>query len=123
MEGNRILIIDDSNTNVVLLESLLKKNGYDVSSALSAREGLKAIENGKPDLIYLDFLMPEIDGLQFMDILKENKSWKDIPIVMLSAISDREIIKKSREKGVKEYIVKPIDIYKIMSLTKQILNN
>ena len=61
MEGNKILIIDDSNTNIVILESLLKKNGYDVSSALSAMEGLKSIENGKPDLIYLDFLMPEID--------------------------------------------------------------
>lgn len=123
MESNKILIIDDSNTNVVLLESLLKKNGYDVSSALSAREGLKSIENGKPDLIYLDFLMPEIDGLEFMDILKENESWRDIPIVMLSAISDRDIIKRSRDKGVKEYIIKPIDIYKIISLTEQLLKN
>ena len=123
MAGNKVLIIDDSNTNIVLLESLLKKNGYDVSSALSAMEGLKSIEKGVPDLIYLDFLMPEIDGLQFMDILKDNDSWKDIPIVMISAISDKEIIKKSREKGVKEYVTKPVDIYRIISLTEQILKN
>ena len=123
MAGNRILVIDDSNTNLVLLESLLKKNGYSVSSALSAKEGLKSIEEGKPDLIYLDFLMPEIDGLEFMTMLQANESWKDIPIVMLSAISDKEVIKRSMDMGVKEYVTKPINIHRIISLTDEILKN
>lgn len=123
MSGNNILVIDDSHTNLVLLESLLQRSGYTVSSALSAKEGLKSIEESVPDLIYLDFLMPEIDGLEFMAILNENDSWRGIPIVMLSAISDKEVIKKSKELGVKEYIVKPINLHRIVSLTKEILSN
>lgn len=123
MSGNRILVIDDSNTNLVLLESLLQKNGYNVSSALSAMEGIEKLKNTIPDLIYLDFLMPEVDGLEFLDILCENKDWKDIPVVIISAISDAEIIRKSKEKGVIDYITKPINIHKIIDLTRKILSN
>lgn len=123
MSGNRILVIDDSNTNLVLLESLLQKNGYTVCSALSAMEGIENLRQEKPDLIYLDFLMPEIDGLEFMDMLRINDEWKDIPVVILSAISDSDIIKRSREKGVIDYITKPINIHKIIDLTKEILSN
>jgi CheY-like chemotaxis protein len=123
MPGNKILVIDDSNTNLVLLESLLRKNGYDVSSALSAMEGLENLKYQKADLIYLDILMPEIDGLEFMDLLRENKEWDDIPVVILSAISDADIIKRSMEKGVIEYITKPINVHKIIDLTKKILSN
>lgn len=123
MTGNRILVIDDSNTNLVLLESLLRNNGYNVSSALSATEGLEKMKQARPDLIFLDFLMPEIDGLQFLDILNKNEEWKDIPVVILSAISDSDIIKQSKEKGVVDYILKPISITKITDLTKAILSN
>lgn len=123
MPANKILVIDDSNTNLVLLESLLRKNGYDVSSALSAMEGLEKLKDQKADLIYLDFLMPEIDGLGFMDLLRANKEWEDIPVVILSAISDEEIIRRSMEKGVVDYITKPISVHKIIDLTKKILYN
>lgn len=123
MTGNRILVIDDSNTNLVLLESLLQKNGYNVSSALSAMEGIENLKQNKPDLIFLDFLMPEIDGLQFLDILHKNKEWKNIPVVILSAISDLDIIKKSKDMGVVDYITKPISIDKIVELARSILTN
>ena len=123
MSGNRILVIDDSNTNLVLLESLLDKNGYEVHSALSALEGLENLKKQKADLIYLDFLMPEIDGLEFMDMLRENDEWKDIPVVILSAISDADIIKQSKEKGVIDYITKPINVHRIIDLTREILSN
>jgi twitching motility two-component system response regulator PilH len=123
MTGNRILVIDDSNTNLVLLESLLQKNGYNVSSALSAMEGIENLKQNKPDLIFLDFLMPEIDGLQFLDMLHKNEDWKNIPVVILSAISDMDIIKQSKDKGVVDYITKPISIDRIIELTRSILSN
>ncbi|MCD4768697.1 MAG: response regulator [Bacteroidales bacterium] len=123
MGSKHILVIDDSNTNIVLLESLLERNGYSVSSALSAREGIETIKDKMPDLIYLDLVMPELDGLGFLRILRNNDSWKDIPVVILSAISDSEMIKKSRELGVAEYIIKPLNINKIISLTNNLLSN
>lgn len=123
MSNRNILVIDDSNTNLVLLESLLKKDGYQVKSVLSAQEGLNSIESQIPDLIYLDFLMPDIDGLGFIKLLREKKAWDDIPIVILSAIEDRDIIKQCLDLGVIEYITKPIDIHRISELTNKLLSN
>lgn len=123
MDTKNILIIDDSNTNLVLLNSLLEKKGYNVISALSAMEGIELIKNELPDLIYLDLLMPDVDGLQFISIIKENDSWNEIPIVILSAVSDKDIIRKSMKMGIVDYIIKPINIHKILSLTENILSN
>lgn len=123
MEGRNILIIDDSNTNLVLLESLLQKNGYIVTSALTAREGLETLKVKMPDLIYLDLLMPEIDGLEFLKILKSKDEWKEIPVVVLSAINDMDVIRKSRDLGVTDYITKPLNIHKLIELTKTLLKN
>jgi len=123
MAGNTILVIDDSNTNLVLLESLLVKDGYKVKSVLSAKEGLNHIEEEIPDLIYLDFLMPDIDGLEFIKLLRKRETGKDIPIVMLSAISDMKIIRKCLDLGVVDYITKPINIHKISELTHRLLSN
>ena len=123
MEGKNILVIDDSNTNLVLLESLLERNGFSVISALSAKEGIEALKESQPDLIYLDLVMPEIDGMEFIQLVKENAEWKDIPIVILSAVTDGDIIRKSRDLGATDYITKPLNIHRIVSLTRDILKN
>ena len=123
MNGKKILVIDDSNTNLVLLESLLEKNGYEVFSALSAKEGLESMEDNQPDLIYLDLIMPGIDGMQFIKLMKQNDDWKEIPVVILSAISDSEVIQQGLNLGVADYITKPLNIHKIVSLTESLLSN
>lgn len=123
MAGGNILIIDDSNTNLVLLESLLERNGYQVLSALSARDGIEVMEENMPDLIYLDLVMPEIDGLEFISIIRSKSEWKDIPVVILSAVTDEDIITRSMELGITGYITKPLNIHRIIELTKSILTD
>lgn len=123
MDKKLILVIDDSSTNIVLLETLLIRNGYEVASAKNAMEGFSKIRKRMPDLIYLDLIMPDIDGLRFMEILKENIEWQDIPVVIISAISDVEIKKKSLELGVIDYITKPININKIVEVTEKIIKS
>jgi len=123
MEGRNILVIDDSNTNLVLLESLLERHGYRVYSALSAMEGIETMKENLPDLIYLDLVMPEIDGLEFIKIIRATREWEKIPVVILSAVTDEDIISKSKEMGVIEYITKPLNIHRIVDLTKNILVN
>lgn len=122
MSKKYILIIDDSNTNLVLLESLFKRKGYRVDSALNGNEGLNIIKKSIPDLIFLDLKMPEIDGFEFMQHLKERTDWADIPVVILSAISEKKAIVRSIEMGVVDYLTKPLDIEKVILLTKNILN-
>jgi len=123
MDNKNILIIDDSNTNLVLLGSIFKRYNYKVFSALSAKQGLKKIEDQCPDLIYLDLVMPEVDGFEFLKILRRNKQWKDIPVVIISAVSDEEVIARSKQLGARNYLTKPIDIEKIILLSEEILNN
>jgi len=123
MGKKEILIIDDSNTNLVLLESLLRKNGYIVHSALNAKEGIKTMQQSVPDLIYLDLVMPEVDGLKFIQMIRERDEWKEVPVIIISAVSDKKIIRQSIEMGVIDYITKPIDIEKIISLTNGIFEN
>jgi len=122
MSNKNILIIDDSNTNLVLLESLFRRNGYRVFSAINGREGLDLLKKNIPDLIFLDLKMPEIDGFEFMRLLKKNTDWANIPVVILSAISDKETIIQSIEMGVVDYLTKPLEIEKVLYLTKSILN-
>lgn len=123
MNRQNILVIDDSNTNLVLLEALLKSKGYNVLSALNALEGIETMKTNIPDLIYLDLVMPEIDGFEFIRMIRLNSEWSNIPIVLLSAVTDIEIIKKSKEMGVAEYFTKPLDIHKLVDLTGKILSN
>ncbi|MDZ7738707.1 MAG: response regulator [Bacteroidales bacterium] len=123
MSSKTILIIDDSNTNLVLLESLFKRKGYLVHSASNAKEGLEILEKEPPDLLYLDLVMPEVDGFDFIRILQKNDKWKDIPVVILSAVNEEDVISKSIELGVKKYLTKPLDIEHIISLTESILSN
>jgi CheY-like chemotaxis protein len=121
MGNYNILVIDDSNTNLVLLEALLTSKGYTVCSSLSAKEAIESMKNIRPDLIYLDLVMPEVDGFEFMKIIKSNPEWSSIPIVVLSAITDADIRKKSMDLGIVEYITKPLNIHKLVDLTREIL--
>ena len=123
MSKKNILIIDDSNTNLVLLESLFKRNGYRVLSALNGKEGLESVEKNIPDLIYLDLKMPEIDGFEFLRKLKAKEEWKTIPVVILSAVNERESIIQSIELGAVEYLTKPLDVERVIHLTRNILND
>ena len=123
MSKNDILIIDDSNTNIVLLESLFKRNGYRVLSAMNGQEGLDSVKKKIPDLIFLDLKMPGIDGFEFMERLRKNEEWRDIPVIILSAVSNKETVMKSIELGVVEYLTKPLNIEKVVAITRNILDN
>lgn len=121
MDKKLILIIDDSSTNIVLLETVLSRNGYEVASARSAMEGIARIKKRIPDLIYLDLVMPDVDGLRFMEILHDNLDWQGIPVVIISAVSDRDIKRKSLKMGVTSYITKPVNIDRIVQITREIV--
>ena len=76
MDENRdykILVVDDSTTNVVLLEAILDEKGYKIETALNAKEAYSIIEKDTPDLILLDLLMPKISGFDFLEEIRKNE--------------------------------------------------
>jgi two-component system, cell cycle response regulator DivK len=115
---NSILIVDDSTTNLVLLEAILQEEGYKTSTAINAKEAFASIERGKPDLILLDLLMPQISGFDILEKLKAFPSTSEIPVVVVSAVNTKENIELCKDLGAADFFSKPIDIPTFLSKLK-----
>ena len=115
-EKKKILVVDDSSTNVILLDALLQREGFEVITSLTAKEGLKYVKNLKPNLILLDLLMPEVNGFEFMESLHKMKDSKEIPVIIVSAVGTSENKQISRELGAINFINKPVDIPSLMNM-------
>jgi CheY-like chemotaxis protein len=105
-----ILIVDDSATNVFLIESVLTEYGYKTISATNAKDAFKAVDKKKPDLILLDLLMPQISGFDFIKTIKQNPKNHAIPIIAVSAVTDEESINEIITLGADIFVNKPIII-------------
>ncbi len=114
-ERKTIIIIDDSSTNVILLDNLLSHKGYHTLSASSVKEALALLERSKPDLIILDLLMPFVDGFEFLNIIKNDTKTKDIPVIIVSAVNDNQEVERAKSYGVLEFVSKPINIKQFSS--------
>ena len=107
--GKKILVVDDEPHLVEILANRLKANRYRVATAATAQEGLEMAVREKPDLILLDILMPDMDGYQLLQKLKEGAETKMIPIMMLTVKKWSEDIQKAMLGGAVDYLVKPFD--------------
>ena len=120
-KNKTVLVIDDSTTNVVLLQAILLKKGYEIQTALSVKEAYAIIAKKIPDLILLDLLMPRINGYDFLKEIKSNNTMQNIPVVVVSALTDQENIKKTIEFGAHSFVKKPIEIQNLVELVDSIL--
>jgi len=116
-----ILIIEDEKPIITLLEYNLTKEGYKVKSAESGEEGIQSIKNNIPDLIILDWMLPDFSGVEVCRQLKKNKIFKTIPILMLTAKSQEEDKIVGFETGVDDYVTKPFSQKEILLRIKSLL--
>lgn len=124
MKQSRILVIDDSTTNIVLLEAVLTEKGYLIETALNAKEALMRLEKQIPDLILLDLLMPKISGFDFLEQLRRDERTKKTPVVVISALNtDDENFHKIKSLDAVDFLRKPIDIQYLISLVGRVLNH
>jgi PleD family two-component response regulator len=110
-----ILIVDDLPSNVFLLTTILKDNGYEVRPVTSGIMALEMAEKEKPDLILLDIMMPEIDGYEVCRRLKANEKLKEIPVIFISALSGTIDMVKAFATGGADYISKPFKSAEILA--------
>jgi DNA-binding response OmpR family regulator len=116
-----ILVVDDSTTNVVLLEAILDEKGYRIETALNAREAYNLIDKNAPNLILLDLLMPKISGFDFLKEIRKNEKTKNTPVIVVSALTDEENIDKIMEMGAIDFIKKPIDLQYLVEKVESVL--
>jgi CheY-like chemotaxis protein len=123
MKQHRILVIDDSTTNIVLLEAILAEKGYQIETALNAKEAFMRIEKQIPDLILLDLLMPKVSGFDFLEQLRKDERTKKTPVILISAITtDDENTRKINNLETVDFLRKPIDIQYLVKRVEEVLN-
>ena len=103
---SRILIVEDLVAGREAMAKLLQREGYDVAGARNGAEALARLKEGGIDLILLDHMMPEVDGLTFLSGIRRFPKWKNMPVIMFTGLKDRNHLMKAQTMGVKEYMVK-----------------
>ena len=117
----RILYIEDIEDNVTFVQRFLVPRGHELFWAKNAESGLEMAFQIRPDLILLDLLMPKISGFDFLQLLKSDEKTSNIPVMVVSAITDEEVIKRIMELGAVDFLKKPIDIQYLVDRVGDIL--
>ena len=117
MRNETILIVDDTVSNLDILSELLKD--YDVIESTNGHEALEIVNDEDVDLILLDIMMPDIDGHEVCQALKNNPKTEDIPIIFITAKTDEESIEKAYNVGGSDYITKPFKTKELLARVKR----
>ena len=129
--AKKVLVVDDDTDVRLFSVTVLEENGYEPLEAANGEEGLKVIKKEKPELIILDVLMPRQSGIRLYRELKTDKSFKDIPIIILSGIAQKTFLRSQKaltEFGGKEvpepkvYLEKPVEPEVLADEIKKILS-
>lgn len=118
----KLLVVDDVQTNVLLLKALLSKDGYGILVANNGQEALEVIRNENPDLILLDVMMPGMDGFEVAERLKSEEYRCEIPIIFLTALDDTQSIVNGFKLGAGDFISKPFRKEELMVRIKHQLS-
>jgi twitching motility two-component system response regulator PilG len=117
-EGIKVIVIDDSKTIRRTAETLLKKAGCEVITATDGFESLSKVAEYKPDIIFVDIMMPRLDGYQTCALIKNNQAFKKIPVVMLSSKDGLFERARGRIVGAEHYMTKPFTREELLSTIK-----
>ncbi len=117
-ERGLILIVDDEENNRDMLARRLMRSGFDVETAADAREGLKLIISKPIDLVLLDQMMPNITGLEALNLVRQKYSAAELPVIMVTARQDVGNIDEAMRVGANDYVTKPVDFPALLSRIK-----
>jgi DNA-binding response OmpR family regulator len=121
MPSNRILVVDDEPFILRSLLFILKKEGYQVASATDGEQALAQIAREKPDLVFLDVMMPKKDGYEVCRILKSDPALSDIYVILLTAKGQSKDREKGMGVGADEYITRPFSPSMVVEKVRAIL--
>lgn len=116
-----IHIVEDEQPIITLVKYNLEKEGYKVSSSDNGNEGIEDIKKLFPDLVLLDWMLPDFSGVEICKILKKEKKFKEIPIIMLTAKGEDEDKIKGLNSGADDYVTKPFSFPELLARIKALL--
>jgi len=121
MTQRKILLVDDSETVLMMEQMILKKDHYQLITAKNGKEGVKKALESKPDLILMDVIMPEMNGFEAVRCLRQQTETQAVPIVMVTTKAEAESMETGYESGCSDYVTKPIDSTELLTKVRSIL--
>ncbi len=120
--ARKILVVDDDEMVLIALEELLRSRGYEIGTASGGKEALEAIEKGAFDLVILDLVMPGMDGYEVCKRIRNHDRYREVPVVMLTALTGEEDRKKGEDAGANLFLPKPISPQRLITLIESALS-
>ena len=119
--NGKIFIIEDEPSIIQLVQHNLEKNGFIVSSSVNGNDGLKELKKFQPDLLLLDWMLPDLSGIEICKNIRKDNSIKNLPVIMLTAKGEEEDKIKGLDSGVDDYLTKPFSFNELMARIKAVL--
>ena len=119
--NGKIFIIEDETSIIRLVQHNLEKDGFIVSSAINGNEGLKDLKKFEPNLLLLDCMLPDLSGIEICKSIRKNTSFKNLPVIMLTAKGEEEDKIKGLDSGADDYLTKPFSYNELLVRIKAIL--
>ena len=119
--NGKIFIIEDEPSIIQLVQHNLEKNGFIVLSSVNGNEGLKELKKFQPDLLLLDWMLPDLSGIDICKNIRKDNSFKDLPIIMLTAKGEQEDKIKGLDSGIDDYLTKPFSFNELIARIKAVL--
>jgi two-component system phosphate regulon response regulator PhoB len=119
--NGKIFIIEDETSIIKLVQHNLEKEGFIVSSSENGNEGLKQLKKFEPNLLLLDWMLPDLSGIDICKNIRKDNSFKDLPIIMLTAKGEEEDKIKGLDSGIDDYLTKPFSFNELMARIKAVL--
>ncbi|HLF89359.1 MAG TPA: response regulator [Anaerolineales bacterium] len=104
----KILVVDDEPVSLMLLDTILRRSNFDVTTAASAQDALNLLNNEAIDLMILDLLMPDMDGLTLLKHLRGETKFEKLPIIVFTAVNQNRIREEAFQKGATTFLTKPV---------------
>ena len=117
----KILIIDDDPMYTIIIEAMLESEPYHVTSIDDGKEALEHLKSSLPNVILLDYMMPDVNGLMVLKQIKSDPYTKDVPVIMLTGDASRTVVTSCIKNGASEYIIKPGSKAQIIEKIKAVL--
>ena len=115
MSIHKVLVVDDSKTELVFLTDLLQKNGFSVKTAENADDAMRRLEEEQPDLILMDVVMPGQNGFQLTRAIARNPQYASVPIILCTSKNQETDRVWGMRQGARDYVTKPVDAEELLS--------
>jgi len=120
----RILVIDDDPAMQELIRAILERWGFELITALNVASAVEILrQKPLPDLVLLDMMLPDIDGLELLRQIRETKVFDNLPVIIVSAMADSDRIRKGLDMGADRYITKPAISHNLLKTVQEVLKS